>query len=431
MKRIKVKYGILSIIFVMLLLFSCGGDDSSSGLPSGSLDTTFAGSGKVNAPYINGQDYIQALGIQSEGAIVAAGYTYSSTRFNIALARYRSNGALDTTFGSNGKEVSSFGINNSKAYALVIQTDDKIVVAGEYGDESSSTFALARYSSEGIIDTTFGTDGGVSTTIGTFASVYALALQSDGKIVAAGYTYDGSNNNFALARYNTDGTLDTTFGTDGIVVTAGSGDDSAKALGIQSDGKIVAAGYTEVGGNKCFAVVRYNADGSRDTTFGTDGGVITAIGSSDDEINALRIQSNGYIIVAGESKNSSNYDIALARYNSKGVLDTTFGTGGIVITAIGSGDDKAYALGILSDGSIVTAGYSVSGGKANFALLRYNSGGSLITGFGTGGKVTTAIGSGNSWAHALAVQSNGRPVVAGWYDNGVVDNYFVLARYMP
>jgi uncharacterized delta-60 repeat protein len=305
------------------------------------------------------------------------------------------------------------------------------VVAGEYGDDSSSTFALARYSSEGVIDTAFGTSGAVSTTIGTFSSIYALALQSDGKIVAAGYTNDGSNNNFALARYNTDGTIDTTFGTDGIVVTAGPGDDSAKALGIQSDGKIVAAGYSEVGGNKCFAVARYNTDGSLDTTFGTDGIVITAIGSIDDEINALRIQSNGYIIVAGESKNSSNYDIALARYNSKGVLDTSFGTNGKVITAIGSGDDKAYALGILSDGSIVTAGYSVSGSKANFALLRYNSGGSLITGFGTGGKVTTTIGGGNSWAHALAVQSDGRLVAAGWYDNGGVDNYFVLARYMP
>ena len=168
------------------------------------------------------------------------------------------------------------------------------------------------------------------------------------------------------------GSLDTTFGTDGIVKTpVGSNYDVAYALGIQPDGKIVAAGYSNNGGNYDFALVRYNANGSLDTGFGTGGKVITPVGSGYNIAYALGIQPDGRIVAAGYSYNGSNYDFALVRYNTDGSLDTDFGTGGIVTTPVGSSDDKALALAIQSDGGIVAAGYSDNGSNYDYALVRY------------------------------------------------------------
>jgi uncharacterized delta-60 repeat protein len=249
--------------------------------------------------------------------------------------------------------------------------------------------------------------------------------------VVAGYSSNGSNYDFALVRYNTNGSLDTTFGTGGIVITSmGSGYDIAYALGIQSDGRIVVAGSSYNGSNYDFALVRYNTDGSLDTTFGIKGIVTTPIGSDDDEALALGIQSDGRILAAGKSPNGSNYDFALVRYNTNGSLDTTFGTDGIVTTPIGSGWDYANALGIGSDGRILAAGKSFNGSNYDFALVRYNADGSLDTTFGTSGIVTTPIGSYDTYAIALGIGSDGRILAAGSSDNGINVN-FALVRYLP
>jgi len=158
--------------------------------------------------------------------------------------------------------------------------------------------------------------------------------------------------------------------------------------------------------------VRYNTDGSLDATFGTDGIVTTPIGSAEDIAYALVIQSDGRIVAAGSSFNSASnkHDIALVRYNANGTLDTGFGTGGKVTTTIGSINDYAYALGIQSDGRIVAAGKSYNGSNFDFALVRYNANGTLDTGFGTGGIVTTPVRKGEDIAHTLSIQSDGRIV---------------------
>ncbi|MGA9109772.1 MAG: delta-60 repeat domain-containing protein, partial [Smithella sp.] len=199
---------------------------------------------------------------------------------------------------------------------------------------TASVTDTASSSVSGSLDTTFGTGGIVTTPIGSYdAYAYALAIQSDGRIVVSGYSSNGSNYDFALVRYNTDGSLDTTFGTGGIVITPmGSGYDIAYALAIQSDGRILAAGNSYNGSNYNFALVRYNTNGSLDTTFGTGGIVTTSIGTGDSEALALGIQSDGNILAAGKSPDGSNNDFALVRYNTNGSLDTTFGTGGIVTT---------------------------------------------------------------------------------------------------
>jgi len=165
--------------------------------------------------------------------------------------------------------------------------------------------------------------------------------------------------------------------------------------------------------------VRYNANGSLDTSFGTGGIVTTPIGNSNDA-SALGIQSDGKIVVAGGSSNGSNYDFALVRYNTNGSLDTSFGTGGIVNTPVGSSNDYARTLGIQSDGKIVAAGDSSNGSKNDFALVRYNANGSLDTSFGTGGIVTTPVGS-SGGAYALAIQSDGKIVAAGSSNGSTYD----------
>jgi uncharacterized delta-60 repeat protein len=189
------------------------------------------------------------------------------------------------------------------------------VVAGETKNGSASQFALARYNTDGNLDTDFDTDGKVFTTVGSSNDyAYSVALQSDGKIVAAGRSMP-SYEDFALVRYNADGSLDTNFGTGGKVTTPiGNDDDTANFVAIQTDGKIVAAGYSYGSSNIDFALVRYNADGSLDTNFGTGGKVTTPIGGSSDIGTSAAIQSDGNIVVAGHSDNGSNYDFALVRY---------------------------------------------------------------------------------------------------------------------
>jgi uncharacterized delta-60 repeat protein len=406
--------------------------------PHGSLDASFGTCGIVTTPV--GSSY--ALGIQSDNKIVVAGSSYNGNNSDFSLVRYNANGSLDTSFGTGGKVTTDVGSNHDFANALGIQPDDKIVVAGSTYNGSNRDFALVRYNSDGSLDTTFGTNGKVITDFGIGDdSANALSIQSDGKIVVAGYSYyqlEYDNISlFALVRYNSDGSLDATFGGDGKVTAAvGNSSNSAKAIGIQSDGKIVAAGSSyNHGGNSNFAIMRYNVDGSYDATFGTFGKVTTSVVSGDDSANALGIQSDGKIVVAGDVCTNSSYDscisdFAIVRYNTNGSLDTTFGTGGKVTTALGSSDDRATALGIQSDGKIVVAGSSSNGNNYDFALLRYNLDGSLDTTFGTNGKVTTALGSNDDHATALGIQSDGKIMVTGYSYNGS-DNDFALARYWP
>ena len=352
---------------------------------SGSLDTTFGKSGMVTTPIGSGNAVAHALGIQSDGKIVAAGSSNNIGNDDFTLVRYNTDGSFDTTFGTGGIVTTPIGSGNAVANALGIQSNGMIVVAGySLLSSTENVFTLVRYKTDGTLDNTgFGAGGIVTTPIGSVGD-YALALgiQSDGKIVVAGYSFNITTNkyDFALVRYNTNGNLDAGFGTGGKVTTpigSGSVNDQADALGIQSDGKIVVAGYYHNGSNNYFiALVRYNTNGSLDTTFNTTGIVTTSIGSGstiDDEAHALVIQSDGKIVVAGSSYDNtrSKYDFALVRYNTNGSLDTTFNATGIVTTPIGSSDDFALALGIQSNGRIVVAGYSLIGSNDDFSLVRY------------------------------------------------------------
>jgi uncharacterized delta-60 repeat protein len=405
--------------------------------PSGSLDASFGTGGKVKTAIGTGTDIAYSVAIQSNGKIVVAGYLningdldYNS---DFALVRYNSDGSLDTAFGTGGKVTTAIGTGNDYAYSVAIQPDGKIVMAGSSIVSWINDFALARYNTDGSLDTSFDTDGKVTTNIGTSDDfAHSVAIQSNGKIVAAGLSYNGSNFDFALARYNTDGSLDAAFGTGGKVTTAiGTSNSGAWSVAIQSDGRIVAAGYSYNGSKYHFTLARYNSDGSLDTDFGTGGMVTTPFGTNSDIAMSVAIQSDGKIVAAGSSSSGSNLDFALVRYTTSGLLDTDFGTGGMVTTAIGTSNDWANSIAIQPDGKIVAAGYSANGTNLDFALVRYNSDGSLDIEFGTGGKLTTAIGTGEDGAAGVAIQSDGKIVAAGCSVNSSNYSDFVLVRYWP
>jgi uncharacterized delta-60 repeat protein len=325
-----------------------------------------------------------ALAVQSDGKIVAAGFSTTTPIPDFGLARYDPKGDLDRGFGVHGKVLTDFKGSGSVdvASAVAIQSDGKIVAAG-YSDASGSPdFALARYNANGTLDTTFNSSGKVLTDLsgsgsGDFAS--AVAIQSDGKIVAAGYSdASGTPYDFALVRYNPNGTLDTTFYTTGreLADLSGSGSyDQAHALGIQSDGKIVAVGLSMASGNSDFAIARYNPNGTLDTTFNTTGKVLTDLSGagSQDEASAVAIQSDGKIVAAGDSTvGGGNPDFALARYKADGTLDRAFNSTGRVLTDFG-GFDVAYAVVIQSARRIVAGGFSDVSGSSDFALAGYFS----------------------------------------------------------
>ena len=400
---------------------------------SGTLDTTFDSDGKVTTRIGTNNDVANAMAIQSDKKIVLAGYSYIGSNEDFSLARYNSDGSLDTSFDTDGKVTTAIGSNADVIRSVAIQSDGKIVVVGHTYDGSQFDFALARYNSNGSLDTTFNTTGKITTPIGSANnSAFSMAIQGDGKIIAAGFANNGSNDDFALARYNSDGSLDTSFDADGQVTTAmGPGNDAIRSIVIQSDGKILAVGNASNGTNFDFAIARYNANGSLDTSFDADGKLLTPIGSGADYAMSVAIQSDGKIVAAGYSYNGADNDFALARYSSNGSLDTTFNTTGKITTPIGSANNSGFSMAIQSDGKIVVAGFSYNGSNDDFALARYNSDGSLDTSFDSDGKYTAEFGSGNDVANVVAVQSDGKIVTAGYSYNGINLDFAMLRFTIP
>jgi uncharacterized delta-60 repeat protein len=401
----------------------CGG--------AGALDLGFNGTGTVLTSIGGNGDQGSAVAIQSDGRIVVAGVSFSGMNNDFAVVRYNTDGSLDTSFDGDGKVTTSFG-TDSIVNSVAIQSDGKIVVAGGNFTGAAFDFAVVRYNANGSLDTSFDGDGKVTTPIGIDEMAQSVAIQSDGKIVVAGWTFNGggAGGDVALVRYNTNGSLDTTFNTTGKVVTpVGSNDDGANSVKIQPDGKIVAAGYSiNASSNTDFAVVRYNTNGSLDTSFNGTGKVTTPVLSSDDNASSAALQSDGKIVVAGRSSNGANFDFALVRYNTGGSLDTSFDGDGKVTTPIGSGFDEASSVAIQPDGKIVAAGSSNNGSSFDFALARYNVNGGLDTSFNNTGKVTTPVGSNDDRALSVALQADGKIVAAGVANNGAGDN-FAVARY--
>jgi uncharacterized delta-60 repeat protein len=381
----------------------------------GDLDTTFGAGGKVTTPVGSAASEAFAAALQADGKLVSAGYSFNATNRDFALVRYNADGSLDTSFGAGGRVTTDIGGDHNEILAVVIQpADGKIIAAGYSSNGANDDFTLARYNPNGSLDASFGAGGIVRTNFNNgFDYAEAVLLQStDGKIVAAGYSFNGSFYDFALARYNPDGTPDASFDGDGALTTDFTGgDDLAFSAALQTDGKIVAAGLT----NTDFGLARYNTNGTLDATFDGDGKVSTSINNFDAAF-ALAIQPDGKIVAAGETDTGTDSDFALVRYTPEGSLDETFDGDGKTSTPIGSGNEFAEAIAIQPGGKIIAAGHSFNAaGNADFAVVRYHSTGPLDPSFGGGdGKVTTDFGnSSNDFIAALVMASATRIIAVG------------------
>ncbi len=326
-----------------------------------------------------------------------------------------------------------FAKSHLVAHAVAIDSDGKIVAAGVAVDDYAlggyyADFALARYNDNGSLDTSFGDDGMVRTVFaGSNSSAEALAIQADGRIVAAGTK--GDPGEFALVRYQPDGLPDTSFDADGVVTTdfpGALGRDEANGVALQQDGKIVVVGTAN--GNR-IGLARYNTAGTLDSTFGVDGMVTTGFPRSAGVSGAaVAIQTDGKIVVVGGVRLAGgDSTFGSVRYNPDGSRDATFGDRGRLRTIFGQPRDHANAVALQVDGKILVVG--ISGGseqEPRFALCRYETDGALDTSFGGDGKVTSVTAHGAE-AAAVALQVDGRVVTAGyWFGDRPK---FVLSRY--
>jgi len=412
-------------VAIVILSLVCTAPLCDAKVAPGDLDTSFGMNGKVITDFFGYDDEAHAIAIDSQGRTVVAGpacvYNGFYCNYYFAVARYNIDGGLDTTFGTNGKVTTGRDRDSDKVHAIAIDSQGRIIVAGDS--------SLARYNTDGSLDPTFGTNGLV--TIESDAA-FALAIDSQARIIAAGCSWSSANGNydFDLARYNNNGSLDNTFGTNGTVTTDfGGTNDYAQAIAIDNNGRIVVAGH---GSYSFFALARYNDDGTLDSTFGTNGKATTDFPEHDNAACALAIDSQGRTVAAGYTDVSiEGYEFALARYNAIGSLDTTFGTDGTVTTDFSENNDVAYGIAIDSSGKIVVAGYSwIDGNNFDFALARYYTDGGLDTTFGTNGKVTTDFGGDNDVAYGLAIDKGGKIVVAGYAKVNGNKYDFALARYL-
>jgi uncharacterized delta-60 repeat protein len=412
--------------------------DCATPLPNGSLDATFGNGGKVAtgiafAPAVSGAPVAMAL--QADGRVLLLG--------GLKLLRYNSDGSADTAFGTAGAVTVPFSgsvFDAATATDVAVQVDGKLVVVGFTHVNNQDDFALARFNANGTLDTSFGSAGKLSTDFfGNTDQARRVRIQPDGKIVVAGLATTGSgvtaNTDFAVARYNPDGSLDTTFGSGGKVNTNIAGKyDSALGMALQGDGKIVLAGRVGVDGglDPDFGVARYDASGNLDASFGAGGIVRTDFGLGNwEEAADVAVQGDGRILVTGRVRIGAAFTFALARLNGDGTADAGFGTAGLATTAVTSQSDVAKALLIQADGKIVVVGQSTNlSPNPDMAIARYQANGSLDTAFGAAGKLTVDFFGAIDGAEAVAVQPDGKIIVGGFARNAGTTG-FALIRLVP
>jgi uncharacterized delta-60 repeat protein len=414
-------------IITLVLAFSVGLASSAQAAP-GDLDPSFGSGGLVTTDFGGRGDFGLGVAIQPDGKIVTAGNSSASGTFSIAfaLSRHNADGTLDPTFGTGGTVLTSFGPPLSAAADVVVQPDGKIVAVGVAGND----FAVARYNANGTLDAGFGAGGLVTTDFGGGDQANGVALQPDGKIVVVGLLFGA----VGAARYNQDGSLDSTFGNGGKVVTdATASPDPVFDVKVTSSGKIVVGGSTGFyPGGGDFLLLRYNADGSLDPSFGSGGIVTTDFGSSDTAF-AIGLTADGKIVAAGATNSSDPGDFAVARYNPDGSLDTSFGSGGRATTDVASGsNDTGNGVVVLADGRVVVAGItSPASGSTAFAVVRYTAAGAVDPTFGSGGRATASFGNPINNAFDIAAQTDGKLIVAGGtadFSRGISD--FAIARFL-
>jgi uncharacterized delta-60 repeat protein len=410
-----------------------GGSASSFGVArcttTGSLDTTLSGDGRLEKNLLRIQPFAQARAVrqQPDGKIVLAGSVGTASGMDFVVCRFLANGSADPDFGTQGSSVIAPGLEDDFAYRMLLQPDGKILVAGTSLQDGLEKACIIRLLSDGNLDPDFGS-GGVffDQTGGADCGIYALALQADGKIVAAGYAYNGAATRLqcALWRLTAAGTLDTTFNTTGRLlshVTASTRDAYATAVAIQANSRIVTAGpaYTDSGQTQAsFGLLRCLSTGVLDTSFDGDGRIAVALGGHAAQAQALAVQSDGALVVAGFAEAGAvggSSGFAAVRLLASGAVDSSFGTSGWTRADFPGFGDRSYDLALDNENRALLIGttYITS---ARIALLRLTPTGAADSDFGSAGQAVLDSGMGDHLAFGGAYDASGRLLIAGSAD---------------
>jgi len=425
----------MKLLKIAFLWISCFLMSLSVWASEGVLDTTFhSPDGYVLWNGGSGYDRGRDIALQQDGKILVTGYMTNGTDNDIMAIRFNTDGTLDTGFGTNGAYIYDGGNGDDSGYAIAVQSDNKILLAGESSNGSDSDVIVLRLDSEGSLDPNFGSNGIYTYDGGNgYDAIIDLLVRLDGKIVMCGSSSNGTDNDLLVMRLNASGTPDTAFGTNGAATYHGGNSyDYGSRLTVQNDGKILVAGASHNGSDYDILIVRFSINGTLDTSFGTNG-VVLYNGGDYDRGYGIDTNSNGNILVTGvrtqPDASSTDYDIPVICFDSNGNLDTSFGNNGIVLYDGGT-REECYDLMVQSDDTIFVAGHSGDSigtiSDWSMVVLKYDPNGTLDTTFGTNGVAQYDPTNNTEWAYGLAVQTDGRIVVAGQAYNGTDDDVIVL-----
>lgn len=364
----------------------------------GVVDVTFGSAGftTILPPSGSVAQDINKTVVLSDGSILQCFSVFNSSTGDqdFGLAKFDMDGNLDPTFdgdagNGNGIVLTDFG-GDDWATALTVQADGKIIVVGHRDQGGTRVIAIARYNPDGTLDTSFDGDTGTGngkfiTSINSFASAYSVA-QNGSRIVVGGSTFNGFSQTFAVVVYNiSNGVRDNSFDSDGIVMTnMGGMAESIHAIKIQTDGKIVAAGYSFDGFTQVFAIARYNTNGSLDNSFDSDGRVTTVVGDSGSDAAydlVIHNQSGKILVVGTATMAATGPDFAMVLYGPNGALDTYLGGDGIVTFDLMGSADFAHSVLLQTNFDILIAGYAFNGVDNDFAIAKFHPDGTLNTSF--------------------------------------------------
>lgn len=408
---------------------------SSVHAAGGELDPTFDRDGRRVFLSSVSEDRGLAVAVQPNGKIVVVGDTDLFGALDVLVMRFHANGSADSTFDNDGRRIYNEPGAEDHGRAVAVQTNDgKIVAAGYSNLFGRNNALLLRFNADGRLDPTFDNDGRRLFDSGVEDRIQAVAIQPwDSRIVVAGYSKELGEEDILVMRFNADGSLDSSFHHDGRVIIDGSGDNRAQAIALQADRKIVVAGYLRGPGGNDFRIIRLNANGSLDSRFAGSGQTSISGFGGDDRALAVALQPIGQetkIVVAGYTNVFGTHDFAVARLNANGTLDDSFNLNGrLIITE--RGDNRAQAVAVQADGKIILAGYTNASGDHDFAVTRLNADGGLDRPFGTNGRVVTRGFGGDDRALATAISPLGGKIITAGYTTGFGTKDVAVACYLP
>ena len=408
-----------TLLLVLICVVSACSSSSSSPTPTGKqqgdLDATFnAPDGYALYTGWNKDSYI-GLAIQPDDKILVSTGISNGTDSDVAVLRYNPDGTLDTTFGTEGVFTYDSGNGDDCGRLIAVDVSGRITLTGYTNNGNDVDVLLIRLNSNGVLDPFFGTDGIVLfDNAGREDYGRSIQVQGDGSILVTARSTGGGTSMAMILRYDGTGALDTSFGTEGVVAYQGpKGNDGFRDLAVQSDEKIVVTGYTNTDAGFQILTARYNASGSPDIAFGTDGIVRYDGGYGNAGARGILIQEDGKLVVSGSNANGNDLDVIVLRYAADGSLDPEFGSAGVVVYDAGTGNDNGRRLALQQDGKIVVAGNTQNGTDYDALVLRYDSNGVADEDFGNSGVASFNLGQGNDWGEAVAIQRDQNIVVVG------------------